>query len=195
MKFNLHEAFDLVEDTVRSTSDIREGMNRLLDSCDVNLPNPVWAKIRNLDFEDDALNLKSWLEDVLSNEHPSREINAFWFGLFNPVLEGGETSCRLYISGSNKFNHEDQTAAWTTWDKSSYLPEGRYANSKALHEIYRLVEESNALGDGEYILCLGYACLVVKAICNSLNPKLLFGELGKRAIAVGFDSGDFIILD
>jgi len=207
------EAFDQIEDTIKSTSSVMEGMRRLLDYCDGNLRNPLWINVRNLDFESDITNLRFWLENVLSNEPPSQEINGFWFGLYNPVLDNGEVSCRLYISGSTKFNREDETGDWAAWDNSSYLPEGRYANSKVLHEIFRLienvrerfhlhnqnadyfVEEINGLENGEYLLCFGYACLAVKAICGSINPKLLFGERDNRAVVVGFDSGDWIILN
>lgn len=205
--------FDYIQHVLNSASSISNGMTQLLDYCDVNLPNPLWGKIRNLEFESDTTNLRFWLENVLSNEPPSQEINGFWFGLYNPVLDNGEVSCRLYISGSTKFSREDETGDWAAWDNSSYLPEGRYADSKVLHELFRLienvrerfhlhnrnadffVEEIYGLEDGKYLLCLGYACLAVKAICGSINPKLLFGERDTRAVVVGFDSGDWIILN
>ncbi len=200
--------FDYIQQVLNTTSSISNGISQLVDYCDINFPNSLWVKIRNLDFESDISKLKSWLENVLSNEPPSQEINGFWFGLYNPVLDNGEVSCRLYISGSTKFSREDETGDWAAWDESSYIPEGRYADSNVLHQIFRLIdqtrkmlikegnrEEIDNLSDGEYILCIGYASLVVRTICSSINPKLLFGERTTRSVAVGYDSGDFIILD
>src|SRR5215216_5601249 len=120
-------------------------MSQLVNYCDVNFPNSLWVKIRNLDFESDITKLKSWLENVLSNEPPSQEINGFWFGLYNPVLDNGEVSCRLYISGSTKFSREDETGDWAAWDESSYIPEGRYADSNVLHQIFRLIDQTRKM--------------------------------------------------
>jgi hypothetical protein len=51
------------------------------------------------------------------------------------------------------------------------------------------------VGDiGEYVLCLGYACLAVKHLCEVVPPDLWLGSKDKRAIAVGFDSGDDILI-
>jgi hypothetical protein len=63
--------------------------------------------------------------------------------------------------------------------------------------IYRTMSntEGNAATLGEYTLCLGYASLVVAAWCQGeLRPKLL-GKATLRGITVGFDSGDYILID
>ncbi len=54
----------------------------------------------------------------------------------------------------------------------------------------------NSVGEiGEYVLCLGYAALVVKTICGKLEKKLLLGDRASRAVVIGFDDGDYIVLD
>lgn len=188
--FDLSEAFNLIEDLTKLSPNVSAGMTHLLDYCEYKNPHTVWASVRTLDFEGDTKNLESWLEHVLSSEPPSHEIIGFWFGLFNRVEEK-KISCALYISGSTKYLDESD---WAVWNEASYLPNSRYADSKILHEIFRILEENNMLGDAEYILCLGYACFAVHAICNSIHAKMLLGERGSRTIAVGFDSGDYIIL-
>lgn len=192
MKFDISTAFDLIEEVTKLRLDPRTSMTRLLDYCEAVNPSPVWKNFRKLDFEGDTEKMKDWLEDVLSSEPPANNIKGYWFGLFNPVLENGEASCGLYISGSTRYDANDQD--WAVWDDDSYLPEKKYSNSKVLHEIYRLVEENDMLGDGEYVLCLGYACFVVSSICQVVNPQLLFGASKARAIVVGFDSGDWIVV-
>jgi hypothetical protein len=156
MSFDFAKATDYIEQIVRSDSSIGAGMSQLMDYCESNLPNSVWASIRQLDFEGDAAKLRTWLESVLSSQPASSAINVFWFGLFNPV-RNGETSCDMYVSGSTKFDPEDDTGDWAAWDDNSYLPDGRYAHSQVLKEIYRLVSKTEVAAEGEYILCLGFA--------------------------------------
>jgi hypothetical protein len=188
--FDLSEAFDVIEALTKTSSTVSVGMTQLLDYCESKYPHPIWIKLRALNFEGDTKNLRSWLEHILLREPPSSEIRGFWFGLFNPVMDN-KTTCALYISGSTKHPSKSD---WAVWNEESYLPNGRYADSKVLHEIYHLLEEHHMLGDAEYILCLGYAGLVVHSVCKSTDTKLLFGERSSRAIAVGFDSGDYIVL-
>ncbi len=195
MGFDFAKAAEHTEHVAKSASSISSGMTQLLDYCEAISPSPAWSSIRRLDFEDDSADLRLWLEKVLSSEPPSQEVNAFWFGLFNPVLDNGETSCGLYVSGSTSFDPEDETAEWAVPTGDSYLPEGRYAHSRVLGDAYRLVNKNGVADIGEYVLCLGYASLAVRTISRSLSPKLLLGRRKSRAIAVGFDSGDFIILD
>ena len=194
MNFDIAKAADYIEQIVKSNSNVSAGMSQLLDYCEGNLLNSIWTSIRQLDFEGDTVKLGMWLEKVLSSEPPSPEINAFWFGLFNPI-HNGETSADLYVSGSTKFDSENETAEWATWDDNSYLPEQRYANSSVLKDIYRLVSKTEAAEQGEYILCLGFAGLAVNQIIKTLNREILLGERERRDIAVGFDSGDFILLE
>ncbi|MBL8078385.1 MAG: hypothetical protein JNM55_10525 [Anaerolineales bacterium] len=184
-----------VRDVVESTSNVRIGMEQLLDYCKMKSPDPVWATIRNFEFEGEIPKLELWLLNVLSSEPPSNDIKAFWFGLFNPILDN-ETSCGFYICGSTNFASYDRTSDWACWQKDTYLPTQRYADSRILREIYSLVDNNNNVSNfAEFILALGYTCLAVKYICRSINPNLILGDRKRRDIAVGFDSGDSIILE
>jgi hypothetical protein len=183
--FNLIDAFDYIEELTKSSPTVSVGMSQLLDYCELKTPNHLWSVVRGLDFERDTKKLRVWLEHVLLSEPPSDDIKGFWFGLFNPVKDG-EVSCALYISGSITYSDEP---GWAVWNDTSYLPKDKYADSIVLHEIYRILEKNNMFGDEEYVLCLGYACLAINAIYESAGLKRL-----DRPVAVGFDSGDYIIL-
>jgi hypothetical protein len=195
MDFDFAKAAAYTENVVKSAKSVSAGMTELIDFCETNMPNPVWASIRKLDFESEVTRLHIWLEQVLTQEPPDKEINGFWFGVFNPELEDEQIGCDFYVSGSTRFDPNDETGDWSTWEDDSYLPEDRYANSQILNEIYRLVNESGTTEIGEYILCLGYTGLAVKQLCAALNPALLRGERETRAVAVGFDEGDFIVIN
>jgi hypothetical protein len=190
MGFNFAGAYEFVERTVESRNGVVDGMTDLIGYCEKKKPNVVWKKIRKLNFRDDVERLQEWLVEVLTMEPPANEIKAFWFGLFNPVLDDGRVSCCLYVSGSTRFNEVD----WACWRDDSYVPDGRYADSKVLDEIYSLTNEKGVGDIGEYVLCQGYACLAVKHLCETIPKELLLGSKGKRSVAVGFDSGDEILI-
>ncbi len=190
MGFNFAKAYEFVERTVESGSGVVDGMADLIGYCEKKKRNAVWKEIRQLNFNDDVGRLREWLVKVLSAEPPANEIKAFWFGLFNPVLDDGRVSCCLYVSGSTRFDELD----WACWADDSYVPDGRYADSKVLDEIYSLTNEKGVRDIAEYVLCLGYACLAVKYLCETVPLNLLLGSKDRRAVAVGFDSGDEILI-
>jgi hypothetical protein len=167
-------------------------MEVLTAYCEENYPGAAWSDIRRLDFDADLANLRRWLVNVLSTEPPSSKIEAFWFGLFNPVQDGFE-SCDMYIAGSDHFDSDDELAGWAV--SPAYFPEGRYADSVALAALHRAMPSAgDAAAFGDYALCLGYACLAVADICAAVDPAVLLGSTESRAVAVGFDEGDSILL-
>jgi hypothetical protein len=190
MGFNFANAYEFVKRTVESGSEVADGVMDLIGYCAKKKRNVVWKEIRQLNFNEDVERLREWLVEVLSAEPPANEIKAFWFGLFNPVLNDGRVSCCLYVSGSTRFDEVD----WACWADDSYVPNGRYADSKVLDAIYSLTNKQGVGDIEEYVLCLGYACLVVKYLCETVPPELLLGSRDKRTVAVGFDAGDGILI-
>ena len=137
--------------------------------------------------------MQVWLRDVLSAEPPSPDVKAFWFGIFNPDVDG-EVSCGFYVSGPTS-DYIPDTLDWACWTAETYLPQGRYAPSHILGVLYRTsqgIEDAGLLG--EYTLCLGYVCLVVAEIARSLASDLFLGNAAARPVAVGFDDGDGLLL-
>lgn len=200
---------EFVQQVVKSHTGVLGGMIELVDYCKASCPSSVWDKILRLDFAKDVACLQAWLRHVLTDEPPAENIKAFWFGLFNPDI-AGQISCDLYLSGSVEFDPEDETFDWACLTDESYLPNGGYAKSRVLHEIYHIVHSDQPVfphpckmglckGNtscwlGEYALCLGYACLSIKEVLRSIEPTLLLGKARTRAVAVGYDSGDGIII-
>jgi hypothetical protein len=170
-------------------------MNFLLEYCADSTESIAWRKISELDFEKDVKHLQNWLRKTLTAQPPAEFIQAFWFGLTNPVLNDGETSCDLYVSGSIHFDTNDPTGAWTHLDPTFYLPKGCYAQSAILDRIYYMIHQYGVVDPGEYVLCLGYACLAVRAACSQIEKHLLYGFSGPRPIAVGFENGDLIHIE
>jgi hypothetical protein len=64
-----------------------------------------------------------------------------------------------------------------------------------LARIYEVTYEAGGLGnDAEYPLCLAYAVLAVRSLFSGAVAKTVFDSVGSVGVAVGFDSGDFILL-
>ena len=101
----------------------------------------------------------------------------------------------MYVSGSPEY--EPDNADWACWQEETYLPEERYAPSQALLEICKILTDSaseSAQEIGRYAFCLGYAAITVTHLMQTIDTKILLGEVPSRRVSVGFDDGDYINL-
>ncbi len=185
--FNIAQAHDKVAAVLGSRVGVDDGMSLLIDYCAEQEPWHGWNALRKLDFDSDQQNLKQWLHQLLTHEPPPNEVNAFWFGLFNPVISGKST-CVLYLAGTETYDRNDEDFEWAC--DPAWFPSERYAESQVLDAIYKqLNTASDAVSSYEYVLCLGYAGLVVNHLAANLPLSKWLGEKSSRALAIGFDSG------
>lgn len=191
--FDIEESHENVASVLNSNVTVHDGMALLIEFCATRESWRGWSSLRKLDFDSDQSSLRDWLNQLLTAEPPQNTVKAFWFGLFNPVVKG-KTGCGLYAAGADQFDAADDTFDWAC--DPSYFPDGRYAPSRVLNEIYHKVSvaKGSIPSYGEYVLCLGYAGLAVKQLALTLAPSLWLGAKAKRSIAVGFDSGDGILI-
>ena len=117
------------------------------------------------------------------------DIDALWFGLFNPADEAGDATSGVYVAGTTRFHTIKTNPDWNV--RPEYWPEGRYADSAVLRKIYRI---AGNIDGAEYALCPAYAALAVAHLARSLDPKLLRGNRRERSLVVGFDDGDHVIV-
>jgi hypothetical protein len=194
MTSDIPEWHSEVSKVVISDLPVSDGMSFLLSYCSKQCRWKGWNEIRELDFDSDVKHLEKWLADVLTKEPPSGAVNAFWFGILNPVYDG-EASCDMYVCGANVFDPEDGSFEWAC--EPTYFPDDRYARSTVLHDIYRIVQSarSPACEMGEYLLCLAYAALAMRALTSNVKKQLWLGKAQQRGLAVGFDTGDGVLLD
>ncbi|MDP4147336.1 MAG: hypothetical protein Q8936_23170 [Bacillota bacterium] len=190
MEFHMNAAYKYISDVVNSDANVTEGMKKIISYCSSYCASSIWGKIMNLDFEGDKYNLMEWMQYNLTNDPLSNEVDALWFGLFNGVLEDDEV-CVLYLSGINCVNNGKENMGWDF--EHQYLPEHRYADSKVLNDISIMLKNEGGVVSrvGEYIIYLGYTCLVIANILKELDKVAL---LRQRSVLVGFDSGDYIQL-
>jgi hypothetical protein len=184
----------MIADVATNPPPIASGMGRWFDYCDKVAPEckSLWKRLRKLDFDKDAENLTKWLRLLMTKEKPPKTVNGLWFGLYNPVMNDGEVSCQMYAGGSTAFDPKSDSNEWVC--QLSWSPEGRYAASKVLTDLYRPVEavtKNQVSYLGEAFLCHGYLALVVSQWCNGPMGVILLGAGRVRAVVIGHDSGDF----
>ncbi len=189
---DLRAAYQRVVDELAVNQPIDHAMNSLIDHCALDRPHESWSQFRSLPYADMSA-LSGWLDEVFKSEPPSHDIRGLWFGLFNPIYDG-EAVADMYISGSTRFEPDDQSFDWAC--DPEWRPETGYAHSEILRAIYRIANDESGLGnDAEYPLCLGYAAFVVRRLLVPADKSLWTNRTGSQiGVAVGFDSGDAVLL-
>jgi hypothetical protein len=189
LEFSISQAYGHVYKIVNSNLSITSGMEKLIDYCRNHVESSVWNEIQMLDFEDDGLNLKNWLQNNIMTEPPTGEICSLWFGLFDGIYDGCEV-CSLYLSGTS-YKHDEKD------NKVLYLSDDRYSCPRVLRDMSIILKSNGGAVTeiGEYVLYLGYACLVIKNIFKTLDGNILKNLSKPCEIVVGFDSGDYILVD
>ncbi|HJT33499.1 MAG TPA: HEAT repeat domain-containing protein [Pirellulales bacterium] len=200
MKFDLAVMHGWIVRELARCRPVAESMSRLLDECEAKYPHPDWSRIRSLPFGD-LSSLLAWIQQPFVDDPPRDPLRGLWFGLFNPCPDGRPVS-DIYVCGSERFDPDPGDNSWAVGP--DWWPKGRYAESALLAAIYRIAyrEDTNdpkqkkrCLGNAaEYTLCLGYGAFVVRGLLAQVNRSLILGNSKTLGIAVGFDSGDFLLL-
>jgi hypothetical protein len=189
-----------IESELMHSRPIAESMGSLIDQCDAVRPHPDWAKLRALDFAD-LSGLLEWIHEPFREEPPALPLKGLWFGLVNPCPDGRTPVADIYVCGSERFNPDPRDNSWAF--APDWRPAARYANSSVLADIYRIAyrpgsrttQQNGCLGnDAEYPLVLGYGAFAVRKLLEDVERPLLLGRSESLGVAVGFDSGDFVLL-
>ena len=185
-------AFKKALQVIRNVADPVEAIQEMIEHCSSAGYPDFWRAVRKLPFSKDLAALELWLKNLMESEPPPPKITAFWFGLFNPIDAAGQASCALYIAGSDNFSFEQENDE--DWPCGPvYFPDGRYASSEVLKAVYlNAYRADGPQVEGEFF-CLWYSAIAVAHLCRK-NAATLLQKAEKRAIAVGFDSGDILMV-
>jgi hypothetical protein len=179
---------------------IAESMAALIDECEAARPHPDWVRLRALPYAD-LSPLLAWVQQPFREEPPAAPLRGLWFGLFNPCPDGRTPVADIYVCGSEQFDPDPHDNGWAVGP--GWWPDARYADSAVLADIYRIAyrqgarvaEQKGCLGnDAEFPLCLGYGALAVRDLLVQVEPSLVLGRSESVGVAVGFDSGDFVLV-
>ncbi len=191
MGLDLDSVHNWIVDEVTRSRSISESMGDLIELCQSAKPHPDWERFLSLPF-DDITPLLVWIQQPFQQEPPKRPLRGLWFGLFNAHHQG-ENVADLYLSGSERFDPDPRSDEWAI--APEWWPETRRAMSPLLADITRIAYQGGGLGnDAEYPVCLGYGTFVVRELLETIEPSLILGASEALGVAVGFDTGDFILL-
>ena len=200
MELDLGEMHGWIVAELHRRRSVGESVGALIDKCEAARPHPDWAMLRALPY-DDLSGLREWIQRPFRVEPPDVRLKGLWFGLFNPCPDGRTAVADIYVCGSKRFDPDPLDNSWAV--RPAWWPDTRYADSELLADLYRMAhreggdrkQRAAALGnDAEYPLCLGYGALAVRALLEQTDPALVLGRSESLGVAVGFDSGDFVLL-
>lgn len=150
------------------------------------MPHPHWARLREINFEADASQLRGWLTRVLADSLNSRP-DALMFGLMTFATEQDATADLCGICAST------QGVDYPSWHFEELRDEA-LLQSKVLQQIYTLAyEDGEGLGNSaEYPLTLAYAAVAARSALTEAGERAMLPSL--REVVVGFMDGDFLYL-
>ncbi|MGI8982364.1 MAG: hypothetical protein ACR2FY_24295 [Pirellulaceae bacterium] len=173
---------------------VADSMRQLIDAHAAEYPSGNWTPFYEIDYDHEIRYLQQdWFSSVIENDQPaSVPIAEIWFGLFEPIRGSGrnrETVADCYVAGARHFQLEG-SSDWAV--DPEYFPDGRYANSNVLANIYRAAygPSDGLKNDALEYLCLGYVAFALKFILADVDPKLILGSEEPVGVAAGWDSGD-----
>ena len=199
MSLSLGQMHDWIVAELAARRPVAESMARLIDECEARKPHADWTKFRELDFAD-LTELVEWMEAPFQFEPPEKPLKGLWFGLHNPIHEGTPVA-DIRVSGSERYDPNPKNIDWAVG--AEWYPEYAGAGSAVLADIYRIAyrpkaspdEREGRLGNyAEYPLALGYGVFAVREVLELADRELILGESPSLGVAVGFDSGDFMLL-
>jgi len=180
-----------IREYLHSGAPVADRMAAVVAVCERSVPHPDWAALRELPYYRLAP-LRAWLRRLFVEEPPAVPLAGLWFGLYNP-RRGRATTADLRLGGSTRFT-DDGKLEWAC--ELEYRPQVS-ARSAMLRSIYAIPNGSEAgqLGNAaEWSLCLAYSAFAVQRLLSEVEPGLILRGSESVGVAVGFDSGDFLLV-
>lgn len=145
----------------------------------------AWKKVAKISIDEDIDRLTAQLAKVLAKESPPKNINGFWFGLFEDVDSGWT----LYACGSRRYRNSG-SLEWAV--QPDWWPDGRYMASKVLKQLTsaRPQKDFDTSWLIETCAIFPYTAIAVAEALRRIDPKILLGSAPKRGVGCGFDAGD-----
>ncbi len=191
MALNLASIHRFIVKEIASKRSLRESMDRVIAKCAKARPHGDCEKFAALPYEN-LDGLREWIERPFREEPSKKKLAGLWFGLFNPVYSRKPVA-DIYVCGSTRFDPSPEDDSWAV--DADWWPEDRYAHSVILAKLYKIAHRKGGLAnDAEYPLCLAFGGLAVRELLRAGDPSVFLGKSPSLGVAVGFDSGDFVLV-
>lgn len=189
-----HEKFWKNFETVfNSKLPIKQAWNKIIDYPESVKPKEYWSTIREFNVEQEQLEIKDWMEQIVSNTPILNTTIALWIGITKLLDDETEKEFyAIYLQGSKKYDVRD-----TEWiEFPNYEPENNYGLIRILNqmdEILKSDKEDYAFLD--WVLPVAYLALSIDEIIRTKLDKTNFlKSRNKLFVTTGFDEGDFVNL-
>jgi hypothetical protein len=195
MELDLLAMYEFVVTELAAERSVRESMDRVIAECAKGHPHEDWEKLRALPYED-LDHLRKWVVTPFRLDPPQCALAGLWFGLFQPIYME-KVVADIYVCGSTRFDPNPLDNSWA--GDPEWVPEHRNARSTVLAQIYEIAYREDGMGndlgnDAEYPLCLAYGGLAVRDLLRAIDPSIFLGSSPSLGIAVGYDSGDSVLV-
>jgi hypothetical protein len=184
LDFDIDHALNEMVKTVRAGG-VARCVKRLLAYCRKEDPSSdEWDRLQKLPFEADAERIAQEIEVAFRSRKITARHKGFYFGLDGLNMPKGK---EIEFGCSTKFDPKSNADEWVS-ECDFYF---RTIKSKVLSAAYRIVEGA---GIGDYVLCLGYTGLALRAAFEAIDPEILLGKAKSRGVCWGFHDGDLFNL-
>lgn len=190
MPYDFNRLASIIVQAIAGDDTYERRMGVIIDECAAQNPHPDWDRFRKINFQRDTSKIAGWLPAAFPGAQPKHSRQGLWFGLFNPLDDNEDSTADIYVGVAPEF--DSTTMEWAC-DIEKPNPRN-YLGSGVLDEIYKIAYESEdgLENDAEYPLVLGYGGVLARSVLTKFPFPIALR--GVRGSAVGFDSGDFLIL-
>jgi hypothetical protein len=192
MNISHEDAWASLERTLSQKQSATDAWDDFLTSMETIAPHRIWDQLREITVENEQQEIREWLNGAAEVRDLPDSIQGFWIGITQMHVKSVDRDVyAYYVVGCDSFSEED--AEWAT--ESSLRLTDTYCAPDFLLEVQTMIADE----DGElldWILPLALSAFVFDDIIrNSLNPKFHKSGLSEMKFAVGYDGGDFAILN
>ena len=189
-----HEKFwKHFEEIFNAKLPLKEAWNKVIDYPESVKPKDYWTPLRALNIEQEQLEVKAWMEQIVTADPIPKGTIALWVGITKLWDDENEKEFyAIYLQGSKKYDVKD-----TEWiEFPNYEPENNHGiirNLNIMDEFLKTDKEDYAFLD--WILPVAYCALMIDDINRTKLDKTLFlGSRKRLFVTTGFDEGDFVNL-
>ncbi|MBO6513238.1 MAG: hypothetical protein JJ974_04660 [Phycisphaerales bacterium] len=185
--------FELANRIVSQKQTLAHAMSDAIAAVKPGVSDQAYRQLNEINFDEALTRSREWLESVFQSEPPSKDVFAFWFGMYDTTQgPSGNEWQQMYISGSDHFDAEDE-GDWAC--DCVWFPNSRYPSVPEMELFGELCPHME--NQAAFTLSNSFVGAIAvdhsDIIARMHEPKT--GIFGKKSpveypIAFGHDSGD-----
>lgn len=191
MDFQHDKSWENLQTVFNSKLTIKDAWNKVIDFHEQTISKPYWTALRQLDLENEQIEIKNWLEKLVTTSPLPESVVALWIGILK-FADNDKEIPAIYLVGADTYQKDD--IDWAC--DPTYMPDNRYVHPGVLIQIDDIIKtDEDNYEFFDWLLPLAYCALTFDEIYRTkLNKKLFLTSKDKLFAATGHDSGDYLDL-